>query len=44
MVANIEMTGPSFFHLECVSVLIKEISKTTGIPPHEVLADIARLL
>lgn len=44
LLADIRMSGPSHVHLECVAELIDQISKNSGVPKHEVLKDIARLL
>ena len=44
VIGTIEMTGPLYCHLEFAAELIREIGKQGGVPPHEVLADIARIL
>lgn len=44
LVAHIELTGPSYVHLECAAVLIQKISENSGVPIPEVLKDLARIL
>ena len=44
VVGTIKMTGPLYCHLEFAAALIREIGMDKGVPPHEVLADIARIL
>ena len=44
VIGTIQMTGPLYCHLEFAAALIREIGAGKGVPPHEVLADIARIL
>ena len=44
VIGTIKMTGPLYCHLEFAAALIREIGADKGVPPHEVLADIARIL
>ena len=43
-VCVIRMTGPLYCHVEFAATLIREISKDSGVPVHQVLADIGRVL
>ena len=44
VIGTIKMTGPLYCHLEFAAALIREISKDSGVPVHQVLADIGRVL
>ena len=44
VIGTIKMTGPLYCHLEFAAALIRGIGADKGVPPHEVLADIARIL
>lgn len=41
---KIDMEGPLFCHLEFAASYIREIARQADVPPHEVFADIARVL
>ena len=44
VIGTIQMTGPLYCHVEFAAALIREISKDSGVPVHQVLADIGRVL
>ena len=44
VIGTIRMTGPLYCHVEFAAALIREISKDSGVPVHQVLADIGRVL
>lgn len=44
VVGTIEMAGPLYCHVEIAAELVRESSKQSGVPVHQVLADISRIL
>lgn len=44
VIGTIQMIGPLYCHIEFAAELIREISKDSGVPVHQVLADIGRVL
>ena len=44
VVGEILMSGPLYCHIEFAAALIREIGRQSDVQPHEVLADIARIL
>ena len=44
VIGSIQMTGPLYCHVEFAAELVRAISKQSGVPVHQVLADIARIL